>query len=136
MFPLSEVADVPAAAHISCPCFGGEHYRVVQAHRKEHWLLFTILFLTGGHHLALDPGALDCVSRENEDELVVETDGFIDALVVVVANLEVFRSEPAAHTLALQISIEPLGKDLVLARVADETRVEVNGFANKRAHIS
>jgi hypothetical protein len=40
--------------------------------------------------------------------------------------------KPAANTFVLQVSVQPIGKELVLGRVADETRVELNFAAAER----
>ncbi len=75
------------------------HHGIVQADREEHLVTKLILFFAGSHRLALDPSALNGMFRKDEDELVVETNGFIDSLMVVVANLEIFRRKPATYPL-------------------------------------
>ena len=46
-----------------------------------------------------------------------------------VTDLQVFRGEPAANTVILQIDMESLCKILIAARVGDETGVVLNGAA-------
>lgn len=77
------------------------HHSVVQEDWEEHWSLLAVLFLTGSYYLAFDPGTLDCVLRENEDQFVVGTNGFIDTLMLVIANIEIFWCKPAAYALVL-----------------------------------
>src|SRR5258708_1200395 len=126
---------MPAAPYIGSPGLGRVHRCIIQTNGKEHWSLLTVLFLAGGHYLTFDPDALDRVVRENEDELVVEANRFIDTLVIVVTNLQVFGRKPATDSFMLQISIEPFGKCLILAGMADEAGVVVNRLDDKRAHI-
>jgi len=113
LLPLRKIADLPAAAHISRPGFGRLHHRLIQAQGEKHWPLLAVFFLASGHHFAFHPRALDGVLGEYEYQLVIKTNRFFDELMIVVAYLEVFRREPSAHTLALQISVKPLGKGLI-----------------------
>ncbi len=78
------------------------------------------------------PGALDSMFRENEDELVVEANRFINTLMIMVSDLEIFGRDKAAHSVPLQISMESPSKGLILARVADKAGVVIT---NKKSHI-
>src|SRR5579859_1453433 len=48
---------------------------------------------------------------------------FVDASADLVANLQVFGSEPATHALVLQICMQAMGQYIILAGVADENSV-------------
>jgi hypothetical protein len=75
------------------------HYGIIQADRKESLMPKPLFFLTSRYDLTFHPGTLDGILREDEHELVVEANGFINALVIVVADLEVFWSEQTTDTL-------------------------------------
>jgi hypothetical protein len=47
-------------------------------------------------------------------------------LVNLFATLNLVGSKPAAHSFVLQVRMEPLRKFLVLGRVADKARIELN----------
>ena len=36
---------------------------------------------------------------------------------------------------ALQVSVEPFGKSLILGRIADETGLELDGISHERLHV-
>src|SRR6266702_7201894 len=73
--------------------------------------------------------------REDEQEFVMQSDGFIDVWVNLVADLEVFTVEPAADAVVLQISVEPINEGVILAGVANEATVIIDGFADEGAHV-
>ena len=58
--------------------------------------------------------------REDEHQFVVEVKRFINALVIVIADFEIFWGVPAADIFALEIGIEAFGEGLVVAGIADE----------------
>jgi len=43
--------------------------------------------------------------------------------------------EPASNALVLQIRVEPFGENLIFAGVADETRIELDGFSAQRREV-
>ena len=50
-------------------------------------------------------------------------DRVINSPAELVANFQILRREPAAHTAVLQIIIQPFGKHIILTAVTDEARV-------------
>jgi hypothetical protein len=90
-------------------------------------LLFS---LEGGFDFGLDPGAGDGSLGEDEEELVVEANGFINAVAKFVADFQVFGGKPGADTVGLEIGVEAIGEVLVCVGIADAARVVFNGFAN------
>ena len=72
---------------------------------------------------------------KHQQQLVVNADGLVDGDAELVADLEVFGREPAADAFDLEVSVKPLGELLILGRVADETGVELQWFADKGASI-
>jgi hypothetical protein len=65
------------------------------------------------------------LSRQNEEEFVIEADGFINPGAEPVTYFHVFWGKPAPHALVLEIRIEAFGEGVVLARIADEAGVEL-----------
>jgi len=54
----------------------------------------------------------------------------------VSANLHVVRGKPTAHTFVLQVSMEALGEEFILARIADEAGVELDRLVEQRGKYS
>src|SRR5262249_36646301 len=105
------------------------------ADREQH-LPALLLFLGACiRNLRLDPIAVHSVGGQDQWQLVVQTDGFIDLLVDFFPALDVMGSEPASDTLRLQVCVEAIGELLILGRVADEARVEIEWRANQRLRV-
>lgn len=137
IFPSGEVADVPAAAQVGGPVLVRVQNCIVQSQGKEYIAVLAFLFFAGGKYLALDPGAGDSGLGEYDDEFIVEANGFVDTPMIMVADLEIFFSEPAAHASGLEIGIEALSKVFILVRVGNEAGVIIDGQhrGDERAHI-
>ena len=69
--------------------------------------------------------------REDEQELVVKTDSFINLLVDLLAGGHVMRGKPAADPFVLQVSVEAVGELLVFGGVADEAGVELDRLVDE-----
>jgi hypothetical protein len=48
--------------------------------------------------------------RQDQQQLVVQADGFVDLLVDFLATLNIVRSKPATHAFVLQIGVEASAK--------------------------
>jgi hypothetical protein len=59
----------------------------------------------------------------------------IDLFMELSAALDVMGRKPAAYPLGLQVGIEAFSKLLVLARIADEAGVELEGVPNQRFDV-
>jgi hypothetical protein len=84
--------------------------------------------------LGLHPVAVHARIGQNEQQLVVDADSFVDLLADLPAGLDIVRSEPAADTTGLQVGVDTVGELLVFGRIADEARVELQGRAGQRLH--
>src|SRR5664280_1486005 len=80
-------------------------------------------------NFGFDPVTAHAVLGEDQQQLVMQADGLVDLLVQLAASLHFLGCEPAAHAFGLQVSMEPLGKLLVLGRVADKA----GGITNRCA---
>ena len=62
-------------------------------------------------------------------------DGLVDFVPEAIADSQVFRSEPRAHTGCLKVGMETICKFLILGGVADEARIRLNRLADERTNI-
>ena len=53
----------------------------------------------------------------------------------LLAAEQVVRSEPAAHAFGLKDGVEPVGERLILRRIANEQRVDLDPRADQRRHV-
>ena len=65
----------------------------------------------------------------------MQPNSLVDLFVDLPPSLDVVRRKPAAHPIALQIAVEPLGKLLVLGRIAYEAGVKLDGTPHHRANV-
>jgi len=144
LFPALKIADVAGPPDVPCPCLGRLQGRVIEPDREEHRRALGVggeipaepaLLLQGRLDLGLDPVAPDRRLREDEQQLVVDADGAVDLVAEAIPDLQVFGREPAAHPLALQVGVQPLGELLIAARVADEAGIELYGSPDQRAGV-
>ena len=55
--------------------------------------------------------------REDYQELIVQANRLINTMPKILTDLQVLRSKPTTHAVALQVSIQPFSKVLVLASI-------------------
>ena len=115
------------SAYPDGPRLRGRHHDVIQPNRKEHELFLLPFLLKSRLDLVFYPGAFNRVLREHQEQLVVDTNSFINAGSEAIPNFQIFRRKPAADVLALQVGIEVFGEILVFSRVADKTGVVFDG---------
>src|SRR5258708_753531 len=133
LLPAGEVGNVSHAFKMCCPTCCGLHDGVVKANGKEHQDVFLILFGKGGLNLEFYPRTCNGMLGEHQQQLVIQTNGLVDALPDFVTGLHVFRGKPAAHAFALQVGIQLVGKLLVVAGIANKTSIVLDG--HQRAHV-
>src|SRR5260370_8299021 len=54
----------------------------------------------------------------------------------ILTDLQVLRSKPTTHAVALQVSIQPFSKVLVLASIANKAGVVFDRMGHQRTHVS
>ena len=133
--PAPKVANVPGVANVRWPARLQGHDRVVNPDWKQDGGALLAFPVQGGFHLLLYPLARHGCLGEDEQQLVIDADGFINPRAEAVTDFHIFRSKPAAHTLVLKICVEAFGKSAVLARIADEAGVELEGLIEERGQI-
>jgi hypothetical protein len=93
--------------------------------------LVTHLALPGLGDFRLHPLTLHAVGRQDQEQLVMETNGLFDLFVKFLAALDVVRGKPAAHTFVLQVGVEAVGEVLVFSGVAYEAGIELDGIGDE-----
>src|SRR5262245_57377995 len=124
--PALKVPNEPGIANQRWPtCLQG-HHRVVNADWEEDSGALLAFPCQGGFDFLFDP--LTCHRRlgQDEEQLVIEADGLVNAGAEVVTDFHIFWGKPAAHALVLEIRIEAFGEGVVFTRIADKTGVELD----------
>ena len=128
VFPFREITDVTGSPEFGGPAFIGIHDRSIQPDWEEDSLASDTFLLIGSINLILNPVTVDRMLGQNQKELVVEPYRLIDSIPDFVPNLHVFGCKPTTNPFVLEIGMESLGKVLALAGVANEARIEIEGF--------
>jgi hypothetical protein len=135
IFPVCEVTDMARLLNIPCPVCLAVQDGAIQANRVQH-VRHALRFLNQSTlHFVGDPCAGNGMFREDQQQLVIRADRFIDALLDLISDIHVFRSKPASYPLALQVSIEAFGKLFVLARIANKAGVVLDCSTGQRPGI-
>src|SRR5580698_3729772 len=120
VLPPSEIPDVASAADVGSPRLVSIHDSIVNADREQDSTFLSALALHCRVHLPRNPGALYRSLRQNDHHLVEEPNRLLDAFLEAIADLQVLWGEPAPQVLRHQVSVQSLGKGLIVAGVADE----------------
>ena len=78
ILPPAKITDVVLAADIGRPGMIRSHHRFVQANGKQNGSVLALLSFKGRFHLGLHPTALDGISGERQQQLIVDVNGFLD----------------------------------------------------------
>src|SRR5712692_10535927 len=73
--------------------------------------------------------------REDYQELIVQANRLINTMPKILTDLQVLRSKPTTDTIALQVSIQPFSKVLVLASIANKAGVVLDRMGHQRTHV-
>jgi hypothetical protein len=71
VFPAREITNVPRPAKIGGPRLGGIHHCIIRPNRKEHEFAGPVLTLASGLNFTLNPGAVERVFRDYDQQFVV-----------------------------------------------------------------
>src|SRR5260221_3018106 len=135
IFPAGEISNMARLFDVCGPISGALDDLFIQADGKEHGALCLAFFGKCFLYLVFDPPTGDRMRREDQQELIVQANGLVDALPELISDLHIFRGKPAAHAFTLQVGIQPVGKVLVAAGIADEAGVVLDGMSNQGVHI-
>ena len=133
--PAPKVANVAGIAYQRWPSRLQGHYRVVNPDRKEDGGALLAFSCQGRFDLFLYPLTRHRSLGQNEKQLVINADRFIDAYPYFGPYGEIFWGKPAPYTLVLEIRMKAFGKGMVLARVTDEAGVKLEGLIEERREI-
>ena len=126
--PFLEVANVPGALDILCPWLGAVQDSPVYTDRIQHiWYILRFLVQCSFHFIG-HPTAINRVLRQDQQQFIVQSDRLINTMFDFIPDVHIFWREPAAHAFLLQVIVQPSGKQLILARIADETGVVFDGL--------
>src|SRR5260370_25545553 len=135
VFAAGEISNMARILNVCGPISGALDDLFIQADGKENGALCLAFFGQCFLYLVFDPPTGDRMSREDQQQLIVLANGLIDAVSDLVSNLHIFRGKPAAYAFALQVGIQPVGKLLVTAGMANKAGLVLDGTGNKGAHI-
>src|SRR5207249_6229157 len=117
--------DMSLAAYGRRPRQFGAHYRVIQSNRKQNLAALVSFALQAGFHLLANPIALHGALRQDQHQLIVSPDRFLDPLSEWVANLDILWRKPTVNTVLSKLGVQLPRKFVVLARVADKAGIEL-----------
>jgi hypothetical protein len=103
-----------------------------KANGEKHSAVFAQFSFPRLGNFRLHPFALHAMRRKDEQEPVVDANGFVDLLVNLFSTLNLMGRKPAADAFVLKIGMEPLGKLLIFGGVADEAGIELDGLVQER----
>ena len=95
--PFAKVTDMSSPTNAGCPCCIAVHDGIVQTDRKQDRRAVSTLPLKSSFDFIFYPTALDGMFRQDDHQLVVEPDRFIDALTESVTNLQILCGQPATN---------------------------------------
>ena len=84
------------------------HDRIVEPDGEKNNAFFAGFPFKAAFDFITDPIAFHRAFGKEQEQSVVQADGFIDALAESLSDLEVFGGEPAAHALVLKVGMKPL----------------------------
>ncbi len=105
------------------------------ADRKQNIRDTSRFFVQRPLHLVGYPIAGYRMFREYHQQLVKQTDSFVNAWADFVPNFQVFWCKPAANSVVLQIGVQACDKGFVVAGVADKAGIVFNWLAGNRFHV-
>src|SRR5260370_20952399 len=92
-------------------------HQLIQRDGEKHQFVLLLFLLKSSHDFSLNPFAVDRMFREDYQELIVQANRLINTMPKILTDLQVLRSKPTTHAVALQVSIQPFSKVLVLASI-------------------
>ncbi len=133
--PVLEVPNVPGALDLVHPYLSAGQGSPIYSYRIEDiwdtlWLFIQCLF-----HFVFNPCACNGVFRQNQQQFVIQSDRLINAVSDFIPDVHILWCKPAAYTFLLQVIMQPSCKQFILARIANEASVVLNGFSEQRMSI-
>src|SRR5450755_2199738 len=126
VFPLSKVANMSLAADASSPGLLSGQDSIIQTDREKRFLSLLFLFVQCCGDFKFNPCAFNRALRENQQQFIIQADGFIDTSYNHRSWLHTMGSKPTPNAVTLQVGIQPFGECFILARIADEAGIVLN----------
>src|SRR5260221_618795 len=134
IFPPAKVSNMPGTTDIDGPGQIRLLHQLIQRDGEQHQFVLLLFLLKSSHNFFLNPFAVDRMFREDYQELIVQTNRLINIVPKILTDLQVLRSKPTTHAVALQVSIQPFSKVLVLASIANKAGVVLDRMGHQRTH--
>ena len=134
IFPPAKVSNMPGTTDIDSPGQIRLLHQLIQRDGEQHQFVLLLFLLKSSHDLPLNPLAVDRMFREDYQELIVQTNRLINTMPKILTDLQVLRSKPTMHAVALQVSRKPFSKVLVLAGIAKKAGVVLDRMGHQRTH--
>src|SRR5260221_13512287 len=135
IFPPAKVSNMPGTTDIDSPGHICLLHRLIQRDGEKHQLVLLLFLLKSSHDFSLNPFAADRMFREDYQELIVQANRLINIVPKILTALQVLRSKPTTHAIALQVSIKPFSKVLILASRADKAGVVLDRMGHQGTHV-
>ncbi len=135
IFPPAKVSNMPGTTDIDSPGRICLLHRLIQRDGEKHQLVLLLFLLKSSHDFSLNPFAVDRMFREDYQELIVQANRLINIVPKTLTALQVIRSKPTTHAIALQVSIKPFSKVLILASRADKAGVVLDRMGHQGTHV-
>ncbi len=133
--PVLEVADMPTILDIPGPCFATGHDGLIDSHRIQHIRYALWFFLQGSFDFIGNPTTCNRVLRQDQQQLIIQPDRLVNTVPDLISNVHVLWGKPTAYPFLLQVVVQPSNEQLILARIANEASVVVDGFSIQRANM-
>src|SRR5260370_3553 len=135
IFPSAKVYNMPGTTDIDGPGQIRLLHQLIQRDGEQHQFVLLLFILKSSHNFFLNPFAVDRMFREDYQELIVQTSRLINTMPKILPDLQVLRSKATTHAVALQVSIQPFSKVLVLASIANKAGVVLDRMGHQRTHV-
>src|SRR5215467_3079738 len=99
--PSSEIANVARIANKSWPALLNLHHCLIQANREKDHFIFFAFPGQCSLYLLLNPLACHRMLRQDQQELIVKANGFVDTGSDLCSYFQIFGRIPATNAFAL-----------------------------------
>ena len=135
IFPPAKVFNMTGTTDIDGPGQIRLLHQLIQRDGEQHQFVLLLFLLKSSHDFSLNPFAVDRMFREDYQELIVQANRLINTMPKIITDLQALRSKATTHAVALQVSIQPFSKVLVLASIANKAGVVLDRMGHQRTHV-
>jgi len=135
IFPPAKVFNMTGTTDIDGPGQIRLLHQLIQRDGEQHQFVLLLFLLKSSHDFSLNPFAVDRMFREDYQELIVQANRLINTMPKIITDLQALRSKATTHAVALQVSVQPFSKVLVLASIANKAGVVLDRMGHQRTHV-